>query len=304
MRRRRGLTFLQVDAFTDVPFGGNPAVVVLNADHVSDEIIQLLPKELGVGQTVFVSESTVADARFRFMAPGGEMPFSGSLTVAALHVMAEEGIIETSGDVTSVSVETKAGVLSVEVVKNEETNRPEIQITVRKPEFLATYDPRDYAEALGLSLADIMSSSPIQTVSTGTPQLMIPVSTLKALDRIRPDWSRLGELGRNADYVSIQVFTRQSIEPTSDVHVRHFAPSLGINEDPVTGSAAGGMGSYIIRYGLMEPTYPVTSIVVEQGHSMGRPGKVFVEVRGDPENIQQVKVSGTAVTILKGTIYI
>jgi predicted PhzF superfamily epimerase YddE/YHI9 len=64
------------------------------------------------------------------------------------------------------------------------------------------------------------------------------------------------------------------------------------------------MGSYIIRYGLMEPSYPVTSIVVEQGHSMGRPGKVFVEVRGDSEDIQQVKVSGTAVTILKGTLYI
>lgn len=295
---------MQVDAFSDVPFGGNPAVVVLNADHVSDDIIHQLPKEFGIGQTVFVSESSVADTRFRFMTPAGEMPFSGSLTVAALHAMVEEGIIETPGDVSTTSVETKAGVLSVDIVKNEETKRPEIQITAKKPEFLETYDPRDYAEALGLSLADILSSTPIQTVSTGTPQLMIHVATLKALERIRPDWDRLVKLGANSDYVSIQVFTRETIEPTSDVHARHFAPSLGINEDPVSGSAAGSMGSYIIRYGLMESSYPVTSIVVEQGHSMGRPGRVFVEVRGDSEDIQQVKVSGTAVTILKGTVYI
>ena len=298
------MILLQVDAFTDAPFGGNPAAVVLNADHVTEDIMRQLPKELGVGQVVFVSDSSCADTRFRFMAPGGEMPFSGSLTVAALHAMVEEGIIDTPRDVSAVSVETKAGVLSVEIVKNEETKRPEVQITARNPEFLRTYDPRDYAEALGLSLADIVSSGPIQTVSTGTPQLMIPVVTLKALERIHPAWNRLIELGEGSDYVSIQVFTRETLEPTSDVHVRHFAPGLGINEDPVTGSAAGSMGCYMIRYGLMEPSYPVTSIVVEQGHSVGRPGKVFVEVRGDSDDIQQVKVSGTAVTILKGTLYV
>jgi PhzF family phenazine biosynthesis protein len=295
---------VQVDAFTDVPFGGNPSAVVLNANHVSDEVIRQLSKELGVGQTVFVSDSGVADTRFRFVVSGGEMAFSGSLTVAAVHAMVEEGIIDTPRDVSTVSVETRAGVLSVDIVKNEETNKPEIQIIAKKPEFLRTYDPRKYAEALGLSLADIVPSSPIQTVNTGTPQLMIHVATLKALERIHPVWDRLTELGKNSDYVSIQVFTRETLEPTSDVHARHFAPSLGINEDPVTGSAAASMGCYIIRRGLMEPSYPVTSIVVEQGHSMGRPGKVFVEVRGDSEDIQQVKVSGTAVTVLKGTLYI
>jgi len=225
------------------------------------------------------------------------------LTIAAFHLMVEEGVIEAVGDVTTMTVETKAGVLPVEIVKNETTGMHEIQITHRKPEFMTTYDPREYAEALGLSLADIMSSCPVQTVSTGTPQLMVPVTTLGALQRIHPEQDRLLELGKNADYVSVQVFTRQTLEATSDVHVRHFAPTLGINEDAATGSAAGSMGCYIIKYGLMSPTIPVTSIVVEQGHSMGRPGHVFVEVKGDASEIEQVKVSGTAVTVLRGTLY-
>ncbi len=303
MKKGRGLPFAQVDAFTDVRFGGNPAAVVLSADNLTDEMIQKLSRELGVGQTVFVSGSYLADHRLLFMTPRGEMSFSGHLTIAAFHSMVEEGIIDVVGDVTTVTVETKAGVLPVEIVKNETTGMHEIQITHRNPEFMATYDPRKYAEALGLSLADIMSSCPVQTVSTGTPQLMVPVTTLSALQRINPDWDRLVELGKNVDYVSIQVFTRQVLEVTSDVHVRHFAPSLGINEDAVTGSAAGSMGCYIIKYGLMSPTIPVTSIVVEQGHSMGRPGKIFVEVRGDAREIEQVKVSGTAVTVLRGTLY-
>ncbi len=60
----------------------------------------------------------------------------------------------------------------------------------------------------------------------------------------------------------------------------------------------------MIRYGLMEPTIPVTSIVIEQGHLVDRPGRVFVEVRGNQEDIRQVKVSGTGVTVLEGTVFV
>ena len=79
---------------------------------------------------------------------------------------------------------------------------------------------------------------------------------------------------------------------------------IGVNEDPSSGAGASNMASYIMKYGLMEPTYPVTSIVVEMGHFVDRPSKIFVEVRGDQEEVEQVKVSGTAVTVLEGKIYI
>jgi trans-2,3-dihydro-3-hydroxyanthranilate isomerase len=302
MLKKNTLDVIQVDAFTDKPFGGNPAAVIMDADHVSEETMHKIAREMNVRETVFVSKSRVADFKFRYMTPKSEIGFSGHPTIAAFHALVEEGRIELISDVTMVRLETNSGILDIEIVRNESTGHHEIQITHKKPQFMDTYDPKDYAEALGLSLADIHSPNPLQTVSTGTPHLMMPVSTSRSLDRIQPNWDRLKELQDDSDYVSLSVFTRDTREPTSDAQVRHFAPALGVYEDPVSGSAAGSLGSYIIRYGFMEATYPVTSIVIEQGHYVERPGKIFVEVRGDQEGIEQVKVSGTGVTVVKGKL--
>ncbi|MFW9799530.1 MAG: PhzF family phenazine biosynthesis protein, partial [Candidatus Thorarchaeota archaeon] len=304
MKRRRNLRLVQVDAFTDTAYGGNPAAVVICDKGLEDETMKKIAREMNVRETVFVSNSKVADFRFHFMTPKGELGFSGHPTIAAFHALVEEGLAEVPGDVNMFQLETNVGVLSVEIVKNESTGRHEVQITHDKPSFMNTYDPKEYAEALGLTLADILSPNPVQTVSTGTPHLMVPVSTMRSLKRIKPDWGRLKELREGRDYVSIQVFTRETLEPTSDAHARHFAPALGVYEDPVSGSGAGCMASYMIRYGIIEPTIPVTSIVVEQGHFVDRPGRVFVEVRGNQEDIEQVKVSGTGVTVLEGTVFV
>ncbi len=303
MQPKRALDVIQIDAFTDTPYGGNPAIVVLGADRLSDESIRTIASEMGAGQTVFVMSSEKADYRFSYWTPGGEMNFSGHLTVAAFIALIEVGLAEIPQDVTMFELETRAGMLQVEVVKNEQTGLHEIQVTHEKVAFMEAYDPVDYTEALGLSLADIMTPHPIQTVSAGTPQLMIPVNTPRSLERIRPDWERLNELQQDSDWISIQVFSPETEKPTPDVHVRHFAPALGINEDPVTGSAAGSMCWYMVRYGILDASYPVTSIVIEQGSYVNRPGKIFVEVRGDKEAIQSVKVSGTGVIILRGKLY-
>ena len=302
MKYRKEIKIIQVDAFTDRPFGGNPAVVVLDADNLRENEIEQITNEIITGQVLFIYNSELADFRFQYMTPAGEMAFSGHLTVAGFTVLANEGRIDIVNEVNMFTIETLAGIREVEVVKNESTGLHEIQVTHQNPIFMDTYDPKDISEALGLSLADILTPHPVQTVSTGTPQLMVPVSTLRALENIHPNWDRLDELQASSDWVSIQIFTRETREPTSDVHVRHFAPFLGINEDPVTGSGAGSMGAYLIKYGLFDVTIPVTSIVIEQGYFMGRPGKIFVEVVGDSHGITQVKVSGTGVPVMFGTM--
>ena len=298
------LKFLQVDAFTDVPFGGNPATIVLGADNLSDEQIQKISKEFNVREIVFVSGSYKADFHFRYMSPKGEFAFSGHATVAAFHALVEEGLIEVVQDVKMITLETQSGILQVEIVKNEQTGIPEIQITHERPKFLDTYDSKEYAEALGITLADINSLYPIQTVSTGIPNLMVPVTSLEALWRVKPKWEMIQKLSEGADYLAIEVFTKQAKDVTSDAHARHFAPALGVEEDPVTGSAAGGLGSYLIHYGIISSSNTVSTIVIEQGHFMDRPGKVIVEVTGGRNEIKMVKVSGTAVTVAKGRMYV
>ena len=304
MNRHRELQVVQVDVFTDVRYEGNPAAVVLGADRMSAETMTKIAREMNVRETVFVSKSRVGDFRLRYMTPKGEIEFSGHPTIAAFHVLVEEGLVEVVNEVTLFNLETNSGLLPVEIVKNVATGVHEVQITHKQPEFLASYDPKDYAKALGLSLADIMSPHPVETVSTGTPYLMIPLSSQKSLDSISPDWQSLVELCEKGNFVGLCVFTRDVREPTSDAQARVFIPALGVPEDPVSGAPAGCLGSYMIRHGLMAPTYPVTSIVIEQGHYMERPGKVFVEVKGDTEGIEQVKVSGVGVTVMKGTLYV
>ncbi len=298
------LDVVHVDAFTDVPFGGNPATVILGADELGREMMHKISREFNVRETVYVSDSDIADYRFRYMTPDREINFSGHATVAAFNALLSEGIAEATNQITMFTFETNTGVFEVEAVRNERSQVYEIQITHQPPQFLTSYDPKEYANALGLTLADIMSPKPIQTVSTGIPHLMIPVNTYRSLERIRPNWKALEEIRKDSDYVSIQVFTRDTREETSDAHARHFAPGLGVPEDPVSGSAAGGMASYMVKYGMMDSSNPVTSIVIEQGDFVGRPGKVYVEIRGNEEKIDQVKVSGKAVTVLRGRLYV
>lgn len=304
MSRRNELNFLQVDAFTETHFGGNPAIVILQADSLDDDQMYMIAEEMKSRETVFVCESSVADFSLRFLTPKGEIDFSGHSAIAAFHALVEEGKAELVSDVTMFSLETKSGVLQVEIVKNETTRTHEVQITHQRPEFMNTYDTRVYAEALGLNLVDIMSLYPIQTVSTGTPHLVIPLMGLDALERIKPNLELIERLSADGDYDSIIAFTKDVHEVTSDAHLKHFAPALGVAEEPASGVASGCLGSYLIRHGIIDSTNRVTTIVLEQGYHLGRPSKVIVEVVGDREGIEQVKVSGTAVTVMKGVVYI
>ncbi|MHA2003995.1 MAG: PhzF family phenazine biosynthesis protein [Candidatus Thorarchaeota archaeon] len=295
MNQRRELKLLQVDVFTDTPYGGNPAAVILAPESLDESEMEKIANEMNVRETVFVLKSKVADHRFRYMTPGGEVDFSGHATIAAFHALIHEGLVEIYRDETMVSFETRAGLLQADIVKNETTRLHEVQITHQKPQFLDTYDPNDYNEALGITLADIDRLVPMQTVTTGIPIMVIPLSTSKAFEKVDCDWNRLIELQKGSDFGSVCVFTRDTHDETSDAQVRHFAPSFGVNEDAVSGAAAACVASYMIRYGIIDDTLGVASIVIEQGHSIGRPGR---------ENIELVKVSGTGIVVMTGTLLI
>ncbi|MHA2377598.1 MAG: PhzF family phenazine biosynthesis protein, partial [Candidatus Thorarchaeota archaeon] len=125
MKRRHELNYAHVDAFTDVPYGGNPAGVVLGADRVSEDTMHRIAREMNVRETVFVSGSKIADYRFKYMTPSGEIDFSGHSTIAAFHILIEKGLAEVVSDITMFNLETRAGVLQIEIVKNETTGIPE-----------------------------------------------------------------------------------------------------------------------------------------------------------------------------------
>jgi trans-2,3-dihydro-3-hydroxyanthranilate isomerase len=286
-----------VDAFTTIPYAGNQAAVLTRADGLGEEQMQAIAREMNLSETAFVFPSNVATFRVRFFTPAKEIPLAGHPTIATMHALAEEGRIDVSVGRLRVTQELSVGVLPVDLARDE-SGRVRVAMTQAAPEFLATLDPARAAEALGLDPADCIPHLPVQVVSTGTPQVMVPVRSLDVLRAVQPDYALLAALERDFGYFSTHVFTLETLDPASRAHSRHFLGGGGPLEDPVTGSASGGMAAYLWRHGLVrERRY-----TVEQGHLMGRPGLVEVEVEGDGDEPRVVRVAGSAVTVLRGTI--
>jgi len=285
--------FLQVDAFTRTALGGNPCAIVFAADELDAATMQAIAREMNLSETAFVLRSAVADVRARYFTPEAEIPLAGHPTIATIHALVETGRLPMRGDQMTISLELRDGPIPVEVqaVDGKPTN---VIMTQRKPHFLNTLDAAAVLPVWGLEPTDALPGAPIQVVSTGTPQLMIPVRDHAVLRRLAINEAAYRRLCQEANFFSAHLFCLGGVTDQGDTFARHVAPF----EDPFTGSASGGMGAYLWHYGLIDkPTF-----IAEQGHWMHRPGQATVEVIGPRADIETVKVGGPAVTVLRGEL--
>ncbi len=289
--------FMQVDAFTNQPLGGNPCAVVFDADDLASDTMQAIAREMNLSETAFVLRSDLADVRARYFTPAEEIPLAGHPTIATVYALAETQRIRLTGDRTPISLELQVGPIPVDVLAHQ--GMPyRIVMTQKKPVFSASLDADLVLPAFGLSKDDILPNVPIQVVSTGTPQLMVAVRRKQILQRIAVDTPLLTQLRETAGFFSAHLFCLDGITAEGDTFARHFASPPDVFEDPFTGSATGGMGAFLWRHGLISRA----SFVAEQGHWMQRPGQAMVEVIGAPNDIEAVKVGGAAVTVMRGTL--
>ncbi len=288
---------LQVDAFTNQPLGGNPCAVVFDTDEMDDVTMLSIAREMNLSETAFVRRSAVADFSVRYFTPAEEVPLAGHPTIATTFALLDTGRLTLNSGHQAIHLELIHGPIAVEIF-SQEGKVERIVMTQRKPQFLATHDPAQVLPLFGLSLADALPGAPIQTVSTGTPQLMLALRDLETLHRVRLDIPAYEAYRARSDFFSPHLFCLQGATPAGRTFARHFGTPPDLMEDPFTGSATGGMAAYLWRYGLIEaPTF-----VAEQGHWMSRPGMGTVEVIGPREDIQTVKVGGGAVTVLRGEL--
>jgi trans-2,3-dihydro-3-hydroxyanthranilate isomerase len=288
---------MQVDAFTDRPLGGNPCAVIFDADDLDEATMLAIAREMNLSETAFLRRSTVADFGVRYFTPAEEIPLAGHPTIATAFALVAAGRQKLAEAVTTIQLELKHGPISVEIYA--QVGKVErIVMTQRKPEFLSLHDPAQVLPIFGLEAADALPEAPIQTVSTGTPQLMLPLRSLEALRRVRLDTATYGAYRSQSDFFSPHLFCLQGVTPAGRTFARHFGTPPDLLEDPFTGSATGGMAAYLWRYGLIDR--PV--FTAEQGHWMNRPGTGEVEVIGPPEDILAVKVGGKAALVLHGEL--
>ncbi len=206
-------------------------------------------------------------------------------------------------------------------VEIEFRNNEPFQVVMTQGKFEASETVSDeneiekLADSLGLKIEDLNSSEdlPIQTVSTGIKSLAVPVKSLDSMSRIKVNSSALSDIYLAHDAIGCYVFTFETKEETSKVHVRFFAPDDNIPEDPATGSAAGALSGYLIHHGAISGGSPRVSkganddsfqFTIEQGDFMNRPSRIFADVTGEKENVERVKIGGSSVIVAEGTIFL
>jgi len=288
----------QVDAFTTSPLGGNPCAVLFDPADLSDAAMLAIAKEMNLSETAFVWKKDDGHFRARYFTPAEEIPLAGHPTIATVYTLIDSGRLPLPGEYLKISLELRDGPIDVEIfAQNGVVDR--IVMSQRKPQFLSTHRASDVMPAFGLDESDLLPSAPIQTVSTGTPQIMIPLKSHDSLRKAILDVEKYTALRKSSDFFSPHLFCLQGIEK-GDTFARHFGVPPDTMEDPFTGSATGGMAAYLWHHGLIKnPTF-----IAEQGHWMQRSGLAYVEVVGPRDEIETVKVGGSAVTVMRGELTI
>ena len=243
-------SFYQVDVFSNKLFGGNPLAVFLNGEDFAEYQLQQVAKEMNLSETTFISPPSHPDADFdvRIFTPGKEIPFAGHPTLGTAFVLKHAGLIPSTKN--HLLLNFKSGLVSVYLQDDGI-----ILMKTPKGKILKTFsNNKEVAESLGLKVNNIDPDLPIQTVTTGFPALLVPITTLESIKEMVVDLVLLKPLLEQEKVDMVYPFTRQTFDQRNSIHARGFAPFIGIPEDPGTGSVASALGFYLHEKNPKEKT--------------------------------------------------
>ncbi|GLQ54610.1 PhzF family phenazine biosynthesis protein [Devosia nitrariae] len=291
------LDYLLLDVFTDKPLAGNQLAVVPNADHLLDDEMQAIAREFNLSETVFLrkAQGERNTAALRIFTPETELPFAGHPTVGAAVVL---GLTHNA---SAVRLEEKVGLVTALVDKRgKHTGEARFSLP-RLPERVGKApESRDIALALGIEVEEIGCGAYLPDVfSAGNVFYLIPVREPGALKRIELNvgrWREIFPLGHN----SVYVFTQTPREPGNDLAARMFSPGMGLAEDPGTGSAAAALIGLLAEH--CDSTSGQVDYVLRQGHEMGRPCRITLQLRKQDDVLVHGAIGGQAVIIGEGTL--
>ncbi len=275
-----------LNAFAKSRDGGNPAGVVVDADSLSEKNKQAIAKEVGFSETAFVQDSNKGDFKVQFFTPNKEVELCGHATIATFFLLFKKRIVK-KGDFLQ---ETKAGILKVKIAE-----KGLIYMSQNLPRFLNIMEKEEIAMCLKIPVKDMMDSLPVQVVSTGGVDIMIPIKHLKTVLALKPDMNLVLATSRKHNIEGFCAFTTET-KFNSTAHSRSFAPAVGIPEDPACGVQAGALSCYLHKYGLI-PDDQVNNLVFEQGYSMNKPSEIISSLRLKNNEITEVLVGGRALNI-------
>jgi PhzF family phenazine biosynthesis protein len=272
-----------LSAFAKAGRGGNPAGVVPDADRLAEASMQEIAASVGFPETAFVQRSAAADFKVRFFTPAAEVDLCGHATIAAFSLLFGLRRIQAGKH----SQETKAGILGVEVQKDGT-----VFMEQALPVFGDTIDRGEVAGSLGIGLDAFAPDLPVQIVSTGLRDILVPVVSLRVLSGIEPDLEKIADISKKHGAVGYHAFSLET-KHGSTAHCRNFAPLYGIPEEAATGTSSGALACYLFTYGKISAEQ-ARGLVFEQGYSMRRPSEIFARLDIGNKEITRVHVGGRA----------
>lgn len=289
-------SFLTLDVFTDTRFGGNPLAILPDATGLDDATMQRIAAEANLSETVFIHR--VGDGEpplLRIFTPKSELPFAGHPTVGTAIYLAEEGSL---GHGATLAMQTKAGTVLASIQRTT-SGLTLAEITApRSPASRSAAPAAACAAALSLAPDDIAFDPVI--CDAGNPFTVVPLVSREALSRATLNREAWASGPGATEAPKLFIVQMDDWQAGDVVHARMYAPSIGIAEDPATGSAAVALPALL--HAIRRLPDGEHRWAVHQGHDMGRPSHMAIRAVVRDGTIVSSHVGGTAVRVITGSI--
>jgi len=291
------VNFYIVDVFAESKYAGNQLAVFAGAGvaELSEAQMLLIAREINYSETTFIRSPDPRDGGYdvRIFTPKKELPFAGHPTLGTAFVLQQEIIREK---VDRVILNLAVGQIPVTFNYHNES-ADILWMRQNPPSFGQVLSAASLANVLNLEPDEIDPNFPIQEVSTGVPFIIVPLKTLASLKKAQVSLDKYFELVDTMEAKEILIFSPETYSDLNDLSVRVFAPSLGIPEDPATGSANGCLAGYLVEYAYYGSGK--IDVRVEQGYEIDRPSLLLLQAAQNEGNIA-VLVGGKVVMVAKG----
>jgi trans-2,3-dihydro-3-hydroxyanthranilate isomerase len=291
----RRYRYVQLDVFTTQRLEGNQLVVFTDAGGLSGGEMQQIARETRMNETTFVFPRDAATERdhgitVRIFTAEQELPFAGHPTLGTAFALRN---LMKSSDVDQIVLDLKVGKVPVNFSKRDGGVFGEM--TQVNPQFGATHDRATVAGLLGVQPSEISDAWPIQTVSTGIPFAIVPLTRLSTLQSLKPNAEKVRAYFANEkSLIDFYYITRDTGDPKVTIRARGL---FSDGEDAATGSASGCTISWMVRHALVPPDQVVHNL---QGVEMKRPSHIYMRAGKVVDEITNVCVGGHAVEIAEG----
>jgi trans-2,3-dihydro-3-hydroxyanthranilate isomerase len=289
--------FVIADVFTARPFGGNQLAVFPDAHGLGDRVMQALAREFNFAETTFVLPP--ADPRHarrvRFFTPRTELPFAGHPTIGTAAVLASLGLVDRTDAAATLILEEGVGPVRVEV--HLDGGAPFARLMREGQVEQPASHPARSAAAGALSLPEAAVRD-TWFASVGVPFCFVHLVSADAVDRASLDRAVWTDAFARAWAPSLFLFAGEP-EPDSRLHARMFAPALGIEEDPATGSGAAALAGCLADRLTTDGTF---TWQIDQGVLMGRPSQLEASAERRGGRTVAVTVGGSTVLVGEGSM--